>query len=174
VDLIQLRDKVSAKSDILDFSLRLSKYFRQTKTLFIINDYVDIALSSKADGVHLGQTDVSIKEARNILGRDKIIGVSCHCLSQALKAQNEGADYIGIGPIYATATKPEYRPIGLKALRSLKDKMRIPYFAIGDIHQGNIRDVVSAGARRIAICRAILEAADPKAQAKNLCRLLKI
>ncbi len=173
IDLVQLRDKVNIKKDVLSFALNLSKFFSRSKTLFIVNDYVDVALSCKADGVHLGQSDTSVKEARKILGRGKIIGVSCHSLGQALKAQREGADYIGIGPVYATPTKPEYKAIGLKTLRRLKDKIRIPYFAIGDIHQGNVRDIIASGGSRIAVARAILKAKNPRASVKQLNKLLR-
>ncbi|MFA4933060.1 MAG: thiamine phosphate synthase [Candidatus Omnitrophota bacterium] len=172
VDLIQLRDKGSAKKDVLSFSLKLSKYLDSSKTLFIINDYADVALLAKADGVHLGQDDLSVKKARKILGRDKIIGVSCHTLKQAVNAQKDGADYIGIGPVYPTPTKPMYKAIGLSVLRRLKGRIKIPYFAIGDIHSGNIKDITASGARRIAVCRAILKAKNPKLEAKRLNRLL--
>ena len=173
IGLIQLRDKQSAKSDVLVLAIKLSKRLSLSKTLFIVNDYIDVAIASGADGLHLGQDDLSVNAARQILGNDRIIGVSCHNLAQALKAQKEGADYIGIGPIYATATKPEYKPIGLKILRQLKDKIRIPYFAIGDIHLGNVSEVADSGARRIAVCRAILKATDPKATVKQLYEILK-
>jgi thiamine-phosphate pyrophosphorylase len=186
IGLIQLRDKQSAKSDVLDLAIKISKRLssrpkgrglasnsQSHKTLFIVNDHIDIAIASGADGLHLGQDDLSVKAARQILGNDRIIGVSCHNLAQALKAQKEGADYIGIGPVYATATKPGYKPIGLKTLRQLKDKIKIPYFAIGDIHLGNLAEVKACGARRIAVCRAILKATDPKATAKHLYEILK-
>ncbi len=173
VDIIQLRDKVSAKSDVLNFALSLSKYLAGSKTLFIVNDYVDVALSSKADGVHLGQADTSINKARKILGKGKIIGISCHSLPQALKAQKEGADYIGIGPVYTTPTKPEYKAIGLKTLARLKDKIKIPYFAIGGIDRGNVKDIVASGASRIAVCRAILKAKDPGQAARQLNKILR-
>lgn len=173
IGLIQLRDKQSTKALVLDLAIKLSKRLNRSKTLFIVNDYVDVAIASGADGLHLGQDDLSIKDARRILGKDKIIGISCHNLAQALKAQSQGADYIGIGPIYATATKPEYKPIGLEILRQVKGKIKIPYFAIGDIHSGNITGVVASGAGRIAVCRAILKAADPKAAAKQLYEILK-
>ncbi len=173
VDVVQLRDKKSAKSDVLDLAIRLSKGLSQSKTLFIVNDYVDVAVASGADGLHLGQNDLSLKRARKILGKNKIIGISCHNLSQALQAQNDGADYIGIGPIYATATKPEYKPIGLKVLGKLKDKIKIPYFAIGDVQEGNIKEITASGARRVAVCRAILKARNPKEAARQLCKILK-
>lgn len=174
IGLIQLRDKKSAKSDILKFAIKLGKGLSKSRTLFIVNDYLDVAVASAADGLHLGQDDLSLKQARKVLGKDMIIGISCHNLAQALKAQKEGADYIGIGPVYATATKPEYKPIGLEVLHELKDKIKIPYFAIGDIHTGNIRGVIAAGARRVAVCRAILKADNPKEAAKKLHKNLII
>jgi thiamine-phosphate pyrophosphorylase len=173
IGLIQLRDKSSAKADILKFALKLAKYLALTKTLLIINDYVDIAVKASADGVHLGQEDLCLKEARKILGKDKIIGRSCHNLAQALKAQKEGADYIGIGPLYATSTKPGYPGIGLKVVRELKAKIKVPYFVIGNISQDNIKKITAAGVQRIAVCRAILEDLNPQAAAQRLYKQLK-
>ena len=154
-------------------AIKLARFLSKTKILFIVNDYIDVALICGADGVHLGQDDIPLKEARKLLGRDKIIGISCHNLSQALKAQKEGADYIGIGPIYPSATKPEYRAIGLRVLQQLKDKIKIPYFAIGNIHEGNIKEITASGARRIAVCRAILKADDPNHAASQLLKKIK-
>ena len=171
IGLIQLRDKSSAKAKVLKFALKLTKYLALTKTLFIVNDYVDVAAAALADGVHLGQEDLSLKQARKLLGKDKIIGVSCHNLAQALKAQKEGADYIGIGPLYATATKPGYPGIGLKAAAELKAKIKIPYFAIGNIGEGNLKEITTAGIRRIAVCRAILGSNDPQRAAQRLYNL---
>lgn len=173
VGMVQLRDKISTKSQILNSAIKLAKRLSKSKTLFVINDYIDVALICGADGVHLGQDDIPLKAARSLLGSDKIIGISCHNLRQALEAQKEGADYIGIGPIYPSATKPEYRAIGLKALRQLKDKIKIPYFAIGDIHEGNIKEITAAGAKRIAVCRAILKAENPQRAANRLFEKLK-
>ena len=173
VGVVQLRDKVSAKSLVLSSAIKLAKRLSKTKTLFIINDYIDIALICGADGVHLGQEDIPLKAARSLLGGDKIIGISCHNLRQALKAQKEGADYIGIGPVYPTATKPEYKAIGLGPLRQLRGRIKIPYFAIGDIRQGNLGEITAAGARRIAVCRAILKASDPGRAASQLFKKLE-
>jgi thiamine-phosphate pyrophosphorylase len=173
VGVIQLRDKVSDKARVLSLAIRLARRLSKTKTLFILNDYVDLALLSGSDGVHLGQEDLPLKQARQVLGKNRIIGISCHNLRQALKAQAEGADYIGIGPIYETATKPGCKPIGLNPLRQLKHRIKIPYFAIGNIHEGNIREITAAGARRIAVCRAILKANNPKRAAKRLLEKLK-
>ena len=173
IDIVQLRDKSGVKQEILKLALKLSAFFAKSKTLFIVNDHIDIALSSEADGVHLGQSDAAVRIARKILGKDKIIGISCHSLAQARKAEKEGADYIGIGPVYATPTKPEYKAIGLNTLCRLKDKIKIPYFAIGDIHHGNLKGVVLSGAERIAVCRAILKSKNPKLSAIGLKKILK-
>ncbi|MCK9430570.1 MAG: thiamine phosphate synthase [Candidatus Omnitrophica bacterium] len=173
VGIIQLRDKLSAKSQVLKSAVKLSQLLSRTKTLFIVNDYIYLALLSGADGVHLGQGDLPLKQARLLLGKDKIIGISCHNLKQALKAQKEGADYIGIGPVYSTATKPEYRPIGLRVLRQLKGKIRIPYFAIGNVNEANLEQVTACGARRIAVVRAILKADNPACAANRLFKKVK-
>jgi thiamine-phosphate pyrophosphorylase len=173
VGVIQLRDKASDKSHVLSAAVRLARFLSKSKTLFIVNDYIDIAILSGSDGVHLGQDDLPLKQARKLLGKNKIIGISCHNLRQALKAQKEGADYIGIGPIYSTVTKPEYKAIGLKVLRQLRGKIKIPYFAIGSINESNIKEITAAGARRIAVCRAILKADDPNRAAGQLFKKVK-
>ncbi len=173
VGVIQLRDKVSDKAHLLSLANKLARRLKKTKTLFIINDHIDLAIVCGADGVHLGQGDLPLKQARSLLGKDKLIGISCHNLQQALKAQKDGADYIGIGPVYPTATKPEYRAIGLRVLQQLKGKIKIPYFAIGNVHKGNIKEISAAGARRIAVCRAILKADDPSRAASQLFNKIK-
>lgn len=173
VGIIQLRDKVSGKSHVLSSAVKLARLLSKSKTLFIVNDHIDVAILSGSDGVHLGQDDLPLKQARKLLGKNKIIGISCHSLLQALKAQKEGADYIGIGPIYSTATKPEYKAIGLRVLRQLRGKIKIPYFAIGSINESNIKEITAAGARRIAVCRAILKADDPNRAAGQLFKKVK-
>lgn len=173
VGIFQLRDKSSSKARLLSSAIRLVKFLRNSGSLFIVNDHIDVAVLSGADGVHLGQGDLPLEEVRMLLGKDKVIGISCHNLSQALKAQEKGADYIGIGPIYPTATKPGCRPVGLKVLRRLKGKIKIPYFAIGGIGEKNINEVLAAGARRIAVSRSVLKAKDPAGAARRLYSKLK-
>jgi thiamine-phosphate pyrophosphorylase len=173
VGIIQLRDKVSDKKKVLKSAVKLAKLLSKSKTLFIINDHIDLAVLSGADGLHLGQGDLRLKQARLLLGKDKLIGISCHNLSQAMKAQREGADYIGIGPVYPTATKPEYRPIGLKVLRQLKGRIKIPYFAIGNVNEGNLAKIIECGARRIAVRRCVLEAENPVSVADRLFNKLR-
>lgn len=158
-DIIQFRDKNSDKARLLKNVYVLQKLLHKTKTLFIINDYLDIAKIVDSDGIHLGQLDISIEIARKILGQDKIIGISCHNLKQALDAQKRGADYISIGPIFKTATKPEIkRTVGLGLIKKVKKKIKIPFFAIGGIGKKNIERIISAGAKRIAIHSAICKA----------------
>jgi len=173
IGLIQLRDKVSLKSDVLKLALKLAKQIDLSKTLFIVNDYADVAVEASADGVHLGQDDLTIRQARKILGPDKIIGISCHSLAQALKAEKEGADYIGIGPVYPTVTKPASKALGLKTAAGLKAKIKIPCFAIGGINQGNIEQITAVGISRVAVCRAILGADDPEQAAKCFYKKLE-
>lgn len=171
--MFQLRDKLHSKQKVLDSALEMAGILDRDKTLFIVNDYPDIAALCGADGVHLGQGDLGLKQARMLLGEDKIIGVSCHSLTQARQAQEAGADYIGIGPVYPTATKPGCRAIGINALRRLKGKINIPYFAIGGIDEDNIEQVIQAGASRAAVCRSVLGAAEPLKAARTLFRKLK-
>lgn len=157
IQIIQLRDKVSAKKEILQDAFLLKKLLSRRRTLFIINDYLDIARIVDSDGLHLGQDDVPLKIARKFLGKDKIIGISCHSLKQALEAQSVGADYISIGPIFPTLSKPECKPVGLNLLTRCKGKIELPLFAIGGINAGNLKEVLSRGIKRIAVCRAILQ-----------------
>ena len=166
VDIIQLRDKTNNRAFVLKEAIKLNKILKATNTIFIVNDYPDLVKIADCDGVHLGQGDWPVRKARKLLGRNKIIGVSCHNLKQAKKAQSEGADYIGIGPVFATKTKPDYLPIGLSGINALKGRIKIPYFAIGDIKEDNINSIVRQGAKRVAICRAILEANDYKEAAR--------
>lgn len=157
IDIVQYRDKISSKEAVLKNAQRLKKLLFNSGISFIINDFVDIAKITDCDGVHLGQDDIPIKIARQLLGPDKIIGISCHNLRQALAAQGEGADYISVGPVFSTATKPEYRPLGLGLIKGISKKIKIPLFAIGGISENNIDSVLSSGAKRVAICRAICQ-----------------
>ncbi|MBU3958625.1 MAG: thiamine phosphate synthase [Candidatus Omnitrophica bacterium] len=152
VDIIQLRDKISDKETVLKDALRLRRALSNTGIIFIINDYLDIARLIDSDGVHLGQDDLPIGIARRLLGKDKIIGVSCHSLKQAKSAEVQGADYISIGPVFSTPTKPEYKPVGLGLIREISQKIKIPFFAVGGINEKNIGKVLDAGAKRIAVC----------------------
>lgn len=173
VDIVQFRDKQSGKESIIKDVFILRKLLSGTKTLFIINDYLDVAKITDADGLHIGQSDTSIEIARQVLGPDKIIGVSCHSIREALRAQKKGADYIGIGPLFSTPTKPEYKPIGLRIVKELGKKLKIPFFAIGDVNLNNINELVNTGVRRAAVCRAILKAKNISYASRKLSEVLR-
>lgn len=149
-DIIQLRDKSSDDKKLLQYARAIKKVTKKYKRRFIINDRVDIARIIGADGVHLGQDDIPIEEARKILGK-KIIGVSTHNLEQAKKAVRRGADYIGIGPVFKSPTKKRLPPIGPSILGRAGKTINIPFFAIGGISLDNITEVKKAGAGRVAV-----------------------
>ena len=154
IKIIQLRDKVNNKETILETAKQLRELTKQKGVILIINDHIDIAKEVDADGVHLGQDDTPIEEARNLLN-NKIIGISCHSLKQAIKAEKDGADYIGIGPIFKTQTK-DYQEIGSNIITNVKNSIKIPFIAIGGIDKDNIDEVLNAGATRVAIISALL------------------
>lgn len=170
--IVQLRDKYPKKKELLSSAFALKRLCAGQKTILIINDYLDVARIADSDGIHLGQTDIPIESARRILGSDKIIGISCHSLKEAIAAQKRGADYIGWGPVFPTPTKPAARAIGLDLIARLKHKIRIPFFVIGGIDLSNTGQIISAGARRIAVCRAICKAKDTELASRKLVNSL--
>lgn len=153
---IQYREKDKPRGDIYREAALLKKLTTEFKAVFIVNDHADIALAVNADGVHLGQEDLPIKEARKLLGKKKIIGISTHSIEQAIEAEAGGADYIGFGPIFPTKTKDAGEPKGVEMLRELKQKIKIPVVAIGGINAGNLRSVLDSGADAVAVASAIL------------------
>lgn len=160
VDIVQLRHKDGNRREAVRIANQIIRELSGSRILFIVNDYIEIAKITGCDGVHLGQRDLSVKTARSILGIDKIIGVSCHNLSQALSAQRQGADYISIGPIFKTPAKPKFKPLGLGNLRKISRHVHIPFFAIGGINKDNISSVAAAGAKKVAFIRAIKQSTD--------------
>ena len=156
VRTIQLREKKMSRKKLYQEALSTRKVSLKYGATLIINDHVDIAMAVGAEGVHLGQDDMPLCEARRILGRNKIIGISTHTLKQAVDAQKSGADYIGFGPVFKTATKDAGRPRGIRALIEVKRHVKIPVVAIGGINLGNISDVFMAGADAVAVASAIL------------------
>lgn len=169
VDIIQLREKNENETGILKLAKEIKQMISGSEALFIINDRVDLALACDADGVHLGQDDFPVSEARKIIPEGFIIGLSTHSPEQGKIALNTGADYFGVGPVFPTPTKPDYKAAGLEYVSWAKDNLKnIPWFAIGGIDEGNINKVISAGAERIAVVRAIMNSKDPKAVTENL------
>ena len=154
VDVVQLRDKKGTTRDIIEFSRRAISYLRG-KAPFIINDRLDVALAVKADGVHLGQQDLPLDLARKIVGNNLLIGISCQTISQALRAQREGADYIGFGSVFKTLTKPDRPQMDLRYLASVKRRIRIPLFAIGGINLKNVGMIRLTGIDRVAVTRSL-------------------
>ncbi len=154
---IQYRDKFRTRREIFEEALSLRRLTKEYSAIFIVNDYVDIAFCTDADGVHLGQDDLPLKEARKIMGKKKIIGISTHNLEEAVTAEREGADYIGFGPVFRTNTKDAGEPRGTGLLKEVKTKVKIPVVAIGGINLENIKTVLSTGVDGIAIASAILK-----------------
>ncbi len=155
-DAIQLREKIISDSEFISLAREVRDITTRSGTLLIINDRVHVARKINADGVHLGQQDMSVLEARDIIGDEKAIGVSTHSIIQAKQAQKDGADYIAIGPVYPTRTK-DYEPsIGVEALQEISGVVNIPFIAIGAITLENLDEVLKAGASRVAVCSAII------------------
>lgn len=167
VDILQLREKNMPAKKILELGRKVKQLCSEYGTTFIINDRVDIAAILEADGVHLGQDDLDIKSAREILGDKCIVGISTHAPEQALKAVQDGADYIGVGPVFATPTKEGRIPVGLDYVKWASENIDLPAFAIGGIDEVNVEEVINAGAKRIAVVRAIINAKSPQKAAED-------
>ena len=153
--------------------ITIKKIISDTDVLFLINDRVDLALAADADGVHLGQDDLPVSEARKITPEGFIIGLSTHSPDQGKAGIATGTDYLGIGPVFPTPTKPDYKPAGLEYVSWAKDNLKnIPYFAIGGIDESNINKVTDAGAKRVAVVRAIMNSYNPELITKKLKKQL--
>ena len=153
---IQFREKIKPRRSIYEESAEIRKLTKHANAILVINDHTDIVQAVDADGVHLGQEDLPIEEARKILGTDRIIGISTHNLEQAVKAEEAGADYIGFGPVFHTTTKDAGTPCGISALKTITEKIHIPVVAIGGINLDNVESVFMSGADAVAVASAIL------------------
>lgn len=173
VDLIQLRGKQKSIDELVDLATELHEITSRSSIPLIVNDHAEIAAKVPVEGVHVGQDDDSIAIAREKAGRKLIVGKSTHSLEQAREAQREGADYIGFGPIFATPTKPDYQPIGLKDVKQAHVDVTLPIFCIGGIKIDNLADVIAAGARRVAIVSGLLKASDISKYARGCKNLLE-
>ena len=159
-DAIQLREKTISDRDFISLAGEVREITTRSGTLLFINDRVNVAREINADGVHLGQQDMNVSEARELIGNEKIIGVSTHSIIQARQAQKDGANYIAIGPIYPTKTK-DYEPsIGIEAIQEISGVVNAPIIAIGAITLENLDEVLKAGASRVAVCSAIIGSKD--------------
>ena len=174
VQMIQYRDKYSDDSEFLKEATKIKKILRKPNVLYIINDRVDIALLIDADGVHVGQSDLPVAVARKFLGKNKIIGTSAENIKQARTAQKQGADYVGLGPIFYTTTKEKIPPpVGLDLIRQAKKELKIPFFPIGGINLDNLGSVINAGAKGVAVASAIVCSPDIAKTSKQFLKRLK-
>jgi thiamine-phosphate pyrophosphorylase len=172
--LVQYRDKETDDRDRIVLAQQLKDLCHRYGALFLVNDRVDLALAVDADGVHLGQQDLPIATARALLGPQRIIGRSTTNPDQMARAIAEGADYIGVGPVYATPTKPDRAAAGLDYVRYAANHATVPWYAIGGIDGENLADVQAAGAERVAIVRAIMKAEQPTTVTRALITQLQM
>jgi thiamine-phosphate pyrophosphorylase len=173
VHVLQLRDKKLDDRRLLERARKLRELTRGTPTLFMMNDRPDLAALSRADGVHLGQEELSVKDARTILGPRPLIGVSTHDIKQARRAVLDGANYLGVGPTFPSTTKDFAVFPGLQFLRQVAAEIRLPAFAIGGITAGNLPQVLATGIGRVAISGAIANAEEPIEATKKFFESLK-
>jgi thiamine-phosphate diphosphorylase len=170
--IIQLRDKEATTRQLVEYAQSLRTLTREYGALLIINDRLDVALAVEADGVHLGQDDLPVALARRIAGERLIIGVSAETVEEALRAEADGADYLGVGPMFATDTKPDAGvPVGPERLRAIKERVSIPVFGIGGITLQNAPQVLMAGADGICVISAIFTAPEPVQATRQLVAL---
>ncbi|MCL2032113.1 MAG: thiamine phosphate synthase [Methanomassiliicoccaceae archaeon] len=168
-DIVQLRMKGSDGKEMLEQARMIRSLSDEYAKFFIVNDRVDIAILSDADGVHLGQSDIPVGDARELLGEDKIIGVSVHNAEEAADAESGGADYVSVGSIFRTSTKHDAQHgRGLDAVFTVRQAVDIPVMAIGGINRGNIQDVIRAGADGAAVVSAVVSQKDIPAAAHEL------
>lgn len=169
VSCVQLREKDCSTRQFIEQARALQPLLKQHRVPLIINDRLDIALVIGADGIHLGQEDMHISDARRLAGNTMIIGISAENLRDAIEAERQGADYIGISPVFATATKTDTAPpLGLDGIQQIRDAVSIPLVGIGGINQDNARDIISAGADGVAVVSAIVSAGCPETAAATL------
>jgi thiamine-phosphate pyrophosphorylase len=173
-DVIQLRHKTVARDELLALARRMRRVISETGALFIVNDHVDIALLSGADGVHLGPDDLAIASARKVAGDRLLIGASASTPQAARIAIAGGADYLGSGPAFVTPIKTSKQVIGPEGVAAIADAvaLAVPVFAIGGIDETNVQQVVEAGVRRACVIRAVAGARDPEMAAHRLRAML--
>ncbi|WP_426447323.1 thiamine phosphate synthase [Paenibacillus sp. S-38] len=173
VTLVQLRDKQSQLRDVLPAGREIRELCRSAGIPFVVNDRVDLALLLEADGVHVGQDDLPGLEARRLLGPDAIVGISAGTMEEAEWAVSQGADYLGVGPVYATASKSDAgEAIGTELIAQIRSRWpHLPLVGIGGIHAGNAAPVLAAGAQGVAVISAITRQKNPQAAAKGLAEI---
>ncbi len=174
VGIVQFREKTLPDRDLLALACRVRDITRETDTLLIMNDRPDLAVLCDADGIHVGQEELSVRSVRKIAGSDRLVGVSAHSIEQARQAVLDGADYLGVGPVFPSQTKSFDDFAGLDLVRNAADEISLPWYPIGGITATNVSQVIAAGATRAAVCGAILSADSPRATAGFLADELRI
>ncbi len=173
VTCVQLREKSCTTGEFVAQARAVRELLAGTGVPLIINDRVDVALAVGADGVHLGQSDMPLRDARAILGPTRLIGISAECVDDAVRAAADGADYVGISPVFPTPTKTDTAlPLGLDGIRAIRTRIRIPLVGIGGIGPANAAEVIRAGCDGIAVVSAIVSAADPCKAARELTTII--
>ena len=172
VDIIQLRAKNYSEKDVLWLARDIAPVTREADVPFIINDFPEISAEVGAQGAHVGQDDLTPEQTRLLAGKKAIIGKSTHSYTQAVVARAEGADYVGLGPLFATPTKPGRKPIGLNEIARAHQFVPIPIFCIGGIKLENLAEVIAAGAKRVVIVSAMLKAPDIASYARDARAML--
>lgn len=174
VEIVQLREKQMADEELVAVAHAAQALCRQLGALLIVNDRPHVAVRAGADGVHIGQDDMTVGEAREIVGDDMLVGLSTHApeeIDAAVPRSTDGApfvDYIGVGPVYATPTKPGRPPVGTELIGYAGAHAQVPFFPIGGLDAENVGEVLAAGATRVCVLRAIAEAPDPERAAREL------
>jgi len=175
VSVVQYRNKDAETREMYYEARRLGKLCREAGAAYLINDRVDIALSVDADGVHLGQSDMPFAAARRLLGPDKIIGLTVHNLAEALEGERLGADYLGVSPIFSTATKPDAgKPAGISLIEQIRRKVSLPLIAIGGINHSNARQVVAAGADGLCAISCVVASESARDEMRRFQDLFRI
>ncbi len=174
VTCVQLREKTCSTREFIIQALSIKDHLKRHNVPLIINDRIDIAQAVNADGVHLGQSDMTIELAKAILKDSMIIGISAESLKDAVQAEKDGADYIGVSPIYATPTKTDTAPpLGLEGLREMRKSVKIPLVGIGGLNRENAGEVIKNGADGVAVVSAIVAADDPEKAARELSKIVE-
>ena len=171
VTFVQLREKELDKESFLNEALEIQKLCRTHNIPFVVNDNVEIAKEINADGVHVGQSDMRAANARDVLGKDKIIGVSVQTVEQAVLAEKQGADYLGVGAVFPTGSKADAEDVSYETLKAICEAVNIPVVAIGGISAGNVLKLKGCGISGIAVISAIFAAEDIESATKNLKQL---
>ncbi|MFP5224104.1 MAG: thiamine phosphate synthase [Actinomycetota bacterium] len=174
VDVVQLREKVAGVPEIMEAGNLMARLCKQYNALFIVNDRVDLAMALKADGVHLGQEDLPPEIARKMLGKELLIGRSVHSSAELKRANQEPVDYLGVGPVHKTPTHPKRKPVGMELVGEASETSEHPFFITGGMNPKTIPEIAAAGARRFVVVRALTEAKDPAAAAKDLMGAISV